>query len=141
MACETKPKTELTTVDHDDCTESVSIVPLKRVATAFANKSSRHAPSARKHLFGFCNDPVNFSNFPVIHVDFLPFLFQGDNCPSKLPPSDVVQHHASFHQSSDLGMMIDRILHEDEKARALTRQVELARQIELERQRDLDRYD
>ena len=85
--------------------ESVSIVPPKRVAIAFANKSSRHAPSA------------------------------------KSLPSDAVQHHASFHQSSDLGIMIDGILHEEEKARELARQVELARQIELERQRDLARYD
>ena len=62
-------------------------------------------------------------------------------CPPKSLPLDAVQHQAIFQQSTDLGMLIDGILHEDEKAHELARQVELARQIELACQRDLARYD
>jgi len=42
---------------------------------------------------------------------------------------------SAFHQSKELGRLVDEILQEEEKAR------DLARQVELERQRELARYD
>jgi hypothetical protein len=58
--------------------------------------------------------------------------------PTTIPNLTTPEHDtepSAFHQSKELGRLVDEILQEEEKAR------DLARQVELERQRELARYD